>query len=293
MPNHRQPRAAHRLAARASWILLVLLLAACASSPSPPADLLPASGTVPDWSLAGEAQVFDPETLFDLVDGQAECFFAYNFQRVTVQDYQNTTGDLLSIELWQMATPADAYGLSTASIAGVPATVGNDGDTDPGRRLAFWQDRFYVHVRARQEVPDADLTAFGQAVAAALPQDGERPALVEHLPPAGLVERSPIYFHQEISIQSELWLGGVNLLGLSPETEGVLARYDIDGVEAGLLLIRYPDAEAAAEALAALQGGQVDGVATADVRDRLLGAVIGEVETQAAGQLLATALDSG
>jgi len=293
MPNHRQPRAAHRLAARASWILLVLLLAACASSPSPPVDVLPASGAVPDWSLAGEAQVFDPETLFDLVDGQAECFFAYNFQQVTVQDYQNTTGDLLSIELWQMATPADAYGLFTASIAGVPATVGNDGDTDPGRRLAFWQDRFYVHVRARQEVPDADLTAFGQAVAAALPPGGERPALVEHLPPAGLVERSPIYFHQEISIQSELWLGGVNLLGLSPETEGVLARYDVDGAEASLLLIRYPDAEAAAAALAALQDGQVDGVATADVRDRLLGAVIGEVEAEVAGQLLATALDSG
>jgi len=271
----------------------VLLLAACAISPSPPSDVFPAAGTVSDWSPTGEAEVFDAETLFDLVDGQAECFFAYNFQQVTVQDYQNTTGDLLSIEVWQMATPDDAYGLFTASITGVPATIGRHGDTDPGRRLAFWQDRFYVHVRARQEVPDADLTAFGQAVAAALPPGGERPALVDRLPPAGLVERSPIYFHQEISIQSELWLGGVNLLGLSPETEGVLARYDIDGAEASLLLISYPDAGAAAAALAALQGGQVDGVVIADARDRLLGAVIGEVETQAATQLLAAALDSG
>lgn len=271
----------------------MLLLAACASSPSPPSDVFPAAGAVSDWSPVGEAEVFDAETLFDLVNGQAECFFAYNFQQVTVQDYQNTAGSVLSVELWQMATPADAYGLFTASIAGVPAPIGNDGDTDPGRRLAFWQDRFYVHVRARQGVPDADLTAFGQAVAAALPPGGERPALVDRLPSARLVERSLIYFHQEISIQNELWLGGVNLLGLNLETEGVLARYDVDGAEASMLLIRYPDAGAAAAALAALQGGQVDDIVTADTRDHLLGAVIGEVETQAASRLLATALDSG
>jgi hypothetical protein len=159
------------------------------------------------------------------VDGQAEAFFAYGFEQVAVRRYENAEGAVLRVEVWQLATPADAYGLFTASITGTPAAIGNDGDADPGRRLAFWQDRYTVHVRARQELDDADLWGFGEAVSAALPEGGERPALVDRLPPDGLVERSAIFFHEEISIQSDLWLGGENLLGLGLETDGVLARW--------------------------------------------------------------------
>jgi len=137
------------------------------------------------------------------------------------------------------------------------------------------------------------LQGFSEAVSEALPSGGERPALVDRLPDEGLLERSVVFFHQEISIYDRLWLGGENLLGLGPETDGVLANYDdVGGVGAQLLLVQYPDAEAASVGLAALESGGVDGLLTADVRNDVLGVVLGRADAAAASALLAAALDN-
>lgn len=268
------------------YLLLALLLAACGGKPTSLADVFPGADAFPDWTPASAVEVFDCENLYDLVDGQAEAFFVYGFEEVAVQSYENAERAVLRVEVWQLATPADAYGLFTTGIAGTPVAIGNEGDADPERRLAFWQDRYTVQVRARQELPDADLRGFAEAISAALPSGGERPALVDRLPPDGLVERSAIFFHQEISVQNELWLGGENLLGLGPETDGVLARYDVGGMVVRLLLVQYPNAEAASAALVALEASQVGGLVTADARDDLLGAVFGEMDEAAATTLL-------
>ena len=272
-----------------TWLLVfVLLLAGCAGESASLADVFPDADTVQHWTPS-DVEIFDRENIYDLVNGQAEAFFVYGFEQVAVRNYENADGAILSVEVWQLATPADAYGLFSSGISGEPIAIGNEGDADPGRRLAFWQDRYYVHVRARQELPDASLRAFAGAVSMALPVGGERPTLVDQLPPDGLVERSDIFFHEELSIQNQVWLGGENLLGLSPETDAILARYAVGGAVARLLLVQYPDAEAASAGLAALEDSQINGLVTADVRDNLLGAVFGEVDAVMADKLLSEA----
>jgi hypothetical protein len=276
-------------------ILLVVLQVGCdQAQPDFPAIALPGPDAVLNsWSPAGEVRVFDRDDLYDLVDGMAEAFFAYGFEQVAVRDYEHAEGGIVGVEVWRLATPADAYGLFTASASspeGTPVDVGNDGDGDPGRRLAFWQDRYYVLVRARQQVPEADLQALAEVVSVALPSGGEQPALVSQLPPEGMVERSVVFFREEISIQSNVWLGGENVLGLSQDTDGVLARYEINDALVFLMLVQYPDEGAAADALVALESGPVADVIAADVRGEMLGAVLGGADPAAAGRLLAQAL---
>lgn len=273
-----------------SLFALSLLVGCARGRPASLPAVFPGANVVPGWTIARAVETFDSETLYDLVDGQADFFFAYGFEQVAVQRYRNADGVLLSVEVWQLATPADAYGLFTANVAGEPIAVGNEGDTDPGRRLAFWQDRYFVSVTAQQAVPDADLLAFAQAVALALPTGGERPPVVGRLPREGLVERSLIFFHEEISIQDRLWLGGENILGLSRETNGVLAPYDLGGAAVQLLLIEYPAAAQASAGLAALQAGGVEGLRAADARDNRLAAVFGEAGATAADELLSQVL---
>jgi hypothetical protein len=273
-------------------LILTLLLVGCAGESASLADVFPSADAFPDWTPTSNVEIFDRENIFDLVNGQAEAFFVYGFEQVAVRNYENAEGAALGVEVWQLATPANAYGLFTAGRSGEPAVIGNEGDTDPGRRLAFWQDRYYVHVRARQELPDADLRAFAEALSMALPSGGERPTLMNRLPSNGLVERSAIFFHEELSIQTEVWLGGENLLGLSPETDGVLAQYDLDGTIVQLLLVQYQNTEDAATGLTALESSQIDTLASADARDNLLGAVFGEADAAAASALLTEALDN-
>jgi hypothetical protein len=274
-----------------SYLLLLFLLVGCGSQGAGLTGFLPKTGAVPHWKLVEEARVYNRDNLFDMVDGQADAFFVYGFEQVAVQRYQNETGTILEVAVWQLATPADAYGLFTSSLAGEPVAVGNEGDADPGSRIGFWQDRYYAQVYGRQQLPEADLQTFAQTVSAALPQGGERPALVGRLPEEGLVERGFIFFHEEISIQNDIWLGGENILGLSPQTDGVLARYDLAGAEGYLLLIQYPEAQDASTGLAALKAGQAEDLVAAEAGGHLLGAVFGQVDPTAAHDLLVRALE--
>jgi hypothetical protein len=256
--------------------------------------LLPAvfrdADALPGWVPDGEVRVFDRETIFHLVNGQADVFFAYGFQQVALRRYENVGGVETDVHVWQLAAPQDAYGLFTADASGVPADVGSGGDLEPGRRLVFWQDRYTVSVRARPGLDDAELLRFAEALSEALPKGGKRPALMDWLPNEGMVKRSAVFFHEEISIQDRLWLGGENLLGLSPKTDGILARYEIGGATAQLLLVQYPGPKAAAAGLAALAGSPVEGIVAADVHEDLLGAVFGEADSAGASSLLAEAL---
>jgi hypothetical protein len=253
---------------------------------------------IPTWTTAEEVRVYNRENLYDMVDGQADAFFVYGFEQVVTQRYQNEAEAVLEVALWQLASPADAYGLFTSGRAGervtiCPATISGgcrEGDSDPGRRLDFWQDRYYVQVYGRQPLPDIDLQAFAQAVSAVLPAGGDPPALVNRLPKEHLAERGFIFFHEELSIQNEIWLGGENILGLSPQTNGLMAWYDLAETPVYLLLIEYPEAQAASAGLAALKAGPVEGLVAAGAHDNLLGAVFGQVAQPAGEALLAQAL---
>lgn len=281
----------------AAALLLALVIPGCsaltpAATQAPP-DLMgifPVENAIPGWRISQKGEMYDRENLFNLVDGQADSFFAYGFENVAVQRYQNDAGAMLNVEIWQLATDADAYGLFSAGRTGSPAAIGNAGDTDPERRLAFWQNRYFVSLLAVQPVPDETLFAFARAIAGLLPAGGEPPGIVDRLPAAGLVQDGSIYFHEEMSIQMEVWLGGENLLGLSQETNGVVGKYQAGDSLFRLMLIDYPTSKQAADGLKALQGGSISDLAASDAAGNLLGAIFGEVDAAQAQALLQEAL---
>jgi hypothetical protein len=253
-------------------------------------NALPGSDVVSGWAPEGDVPTFSVDTLFDLVNGQAESYFAYGFEAAAESRYRGPQSAVLRIEIFRLASPDDAFGLFSVSVAGEPIAIGADGNTDPGRRLDFWQDRYYVRIVAPQPVADADLMAFGQAVAGALPPGGEPPELISSLPTTGLVPLTVRFFHQELSIQNWLWLGGENVLGLDAGTDGVLADYERGGETARLLLVVYPKADQATTALQALESGPPSGLVVAEARGKKLGAVFGNLDGSTAGDLLNEAL---
>ncbi len=275
---------------------LILILTACqpAKSPAPAAPrldtFLPAGSSISGWDAPDAVLTYGRDNLYNLVDGQADAFFAYGFEQVAVQSYQNAAGARLHVEIWQLANPADAYGLFHSGMAGQPASIGVEGDSDPGRRLAFWQQRYFISATATEAIPDETLWTFAKEIAKRLPPGGEPPAIVKRLPAEGLVEGSALFFHEEISIQMEIWLGGENILGLSHATNGVVARYAWGDQKARLLLIEYPSADKAAQGLKALQGSEIKDIAVSEANGVLLAAVIGKVDADKAQALLKEAL---
>jgi hypothetical protein len=284
-----EPTRTRRIAALPVLVLALVPIGCAGNQVDPLGAAFATADAQPGWAPRTGAETYDAETIFDLVDGQADLFFAYNLEQVTAGSYESDDGALMYIEVWQLATQSDAYGLFSSSITGEPIDVGSDGDADEGRRISFWQDRFVAHVRALQQTDQAVITAFAQAISGALPSGGQAPAIVERLPQEGLVARSAIFFHREISIQNELWLGGTNLLGLGSDTDGVLAQYEIGGTTARLLLVSYPHTGSAASAAAALVDSDL-GVAAAGNKDELMAGVFGQVSFNEATSLIGDAL---
>ncbi|MGC9396390.1 MAG: hypothetical protein ACP5J4_16215, partial [Anaerolineae bacterium] len=73
-------------------VCIVLLIAGCGQKTTAPTtvslrDVFPGDDAIPGWTRDGGTETYNSDTLYDLVDGQADAFFAYNFEAVAVQSY--------------------------------------------------------------------------------------------------------------------------------------------------------------------------------------------------------------
>jgi hypothetical protein len=285
-------------ACRKGWTPALLaagavLLAGCSSGAAGGlADSLPSSRALAGWERAGETLTFDHETLFNYINGASEYYFTYTFEEVATNRYLHESGAELNAEIWLFAETEDAFGLFSGRSGGTAVAVGFAAEAalESGIRLVFWQDRYYINLSAVDTVPDEDLLAFAEHISRSLPAGGARPAIVGRLPADGLVAGSEKFFHLELAVQDRLWLGGENLLGLSLDTDAVLAQYRTADGEWQLLLVEYTDPAGAESGRTALEGGAAEDVLATDTEGSLLGSVFGQSGENAARNLLSAAI---
>jgi hypothetical protein len=280
-----------------AWVIVfvMMVLGGCgapADEGPAPEDLLPASGAVAGWERFGEVETYTPDDLFDYMDGQAELFFVYRFEKLAVQEYQRGEEGPIIIEVYQVASPADAYGLFSFYATGQPMDLGAGGAVEPGRLISFWQGRFYSRVFAYGEVGQESLSALARQVAAGMPEEGALPELVTRLPQENLVPGSARFFHQKLSLDNLLWLGEENILNLSEQTDAVLAAYTYDDTKAQLLVVEYPDIATAEAAHAALEGSGLENLSATGQGAQYLVAVFEAPDQAIAQELLQKALSN-
>jgi hypothetical protein len=200
------------------------------------------------WSAAGEPETWDTETIYAYIDGHAEVYLAYGMKRCVSQRYAAPAGDdEIVVDLFEMASPEDAFGVFSHDRAGEPVAVGNDGVLRHGW-LSFWQGSWYgsVYATGAGEGSADAVFAVGEAVAASLPEGGEVPALVHRLPAEGLEAQSATFLRSPHILNAHVWIGSDNLFELGPEGEAVVGTYELGESAAHLLLVRYPDETTAA-----------------------------------------------
>jgi len=284
-------------------LVLVAMTAAMAGSPAPPAGLLPEAAA--GWRLV-EIASFDRTDLFSYIDGGAEVYLAYAFRRVWVGTYRAEGRPAIAVEVYDMATSDDAYGVLSVDPTGERVAIGSSARYGAGL-LRFCKGRWFVRVLADQEnlQTRAAVTMLGKQVAAAVTEEAPPPALLKLLPAAGLIPDTTTFFHTHITLNQLCYLGEGNPLRLGPETSGALASYRVGSTQAKLLLIAYPSAKAARAArdsfveqylkanpapkgpvLRRLADGTYAGVYMQEAR---LLTVLGAKSAQAAGALLSRA----
>jgi len=202
-----------------------------------------------DWSSETEDRVYTPQTIFDYINGGAEVYKAYNMRHCLSRRYTTPKGPAIVLDVFDMGSSEDAYGVFTHDSEGQVVDLGQDGRLRPGW-LNFWKDRFFVSVYAEEETAGTikAVQALGKQIDALIAGQGARPKILKMLPGQGLKDESIRYLHHPMILNYHYYIADQNILHLSPDTDAVLASYRRDLQNALVLLVLYPETDAAAGA---------------------------------------------
>ncbi len=252
------------------------------------------------WSAEADDRIYNSDTIFGYINGGAEVYKAYNMRRCLSRRYTSADGPAIVLDIFDMGSSGDAYGVFTHDPEGEVVKLGQDGRLRPGW-LNFWKDRFFVSIYTEEETASAiqAVKALGKKIDSLISTRGTRPKILKLLPPQGLQLDRVRYLHHPIILNYHYYISDGNLLHLSPKTDAVLASYERRAEQALMLLVSYPEPDAAARAYSSflknyLSDADKDGMAklennkwcAAKVKDRLLTIVLEADSRQLADKLL-------
>ena len=196
---------------------------------------------VSGWRKSRDDEVYDRKDIFNYLDGAGELYLAFDFRFVFVREYARPESPSIVVEIYQMSSSADAYGVFTQDRDGEPVRFGQEA-LYGGGLLRFWKDKVFVRIMADRETPEAKdvIMKVGGAIEAAVPEAGPKPEILDRLPVEGLESPTVRFFHTVISLNSFYFVSNVNILNLSPETRVVMARYKFKASRGTLILAEYP-----------------------------------------------------
>ncbi|MBN2431548.1 MAG: hypothetical protein JXQ27_08740 [Acidobacteria bacterium] len=229
---------------------LLLVLVACQETPSPEKApdsiraLLPAEAAAP-WNITGGIQEVVGDDLYILINGGADIYQEYGFLRAITAQYAHPAGHQLNVEIFEMLSPASAYGIYTFKTGpgGRSVDLGADARLED-YYLNAWQNRFLITVTGFDTDPVTlqGLQDMTRHICDRLPARFDRPDLVDRCRPALADARHLTYLRGPLALLNRQPLGTPNFNRFS---EGLYARVG----DAAVLVLRYPTPDEAAAIL--------------------------------------------
>ena len=202
------------------------------------------------WTAEPKDRLYDERTIYSYIDGGAELYKAYNMQQCLSRRYTTANGPSIILDIFDMGTSNDAFGVFTHDTDGKVMNIGQDARFRSGW-LSFWKHRYFVSIYMEEETAAAEkaVKALAREVAAGIAIKGFRPRILQKLPPEGLVSGSIRYLHHPMVLNYHFYISDENILNISAKTEAILANYQAGREAARLLLILYPNLKVAKKSL--------------------------------------------
>jgi len=222
-----------------TFLLAAVLTVAAARPAEKPPDLASLFPGLDGWSRDGGVAAFQPDNLYEHINGAAENFLAYGFRELAVQNYADPQKRALSAEIYFHGTTENAFGIysSEKPLAGEYLKIGAQGYVEDGV-LNFISDAFYVKLNGFDLGADGRETLLGLArrIAAAINGSDRLPEILDAFPAQGRLAHSERYI-------------AADFLGHAFLRSAFIADYELNGTKFQLFIMKAGSEEEAAAML--------------------------------------------
>jgi hypothetical protein len=151
------------------------------------------------WKTGVEAQVYDANNLWDLIDGAADLFLEYSFADLKLARFTNSSGIEIKAELYRHADNLNAFGMYSQERdpSNHFINAGLQGYIEEGV-LNFVDGEYYIKLSTLQkgkEAQDALLLIAGQ-IEKSLNRTNSLPAVLKYFPADSKVTNSEKFISQ-------------------------------------------------------------------------------------------------
>lgn len=177
-----------------NYLLLFFLLPFCSLIAQTPDELKSWLPPVDGWTVSEEVEVFNPDNLFDRINGAAPLFLENNFREMTSMEYKKGA-DYITIQAYRHATPEDAFGMysseRSSDLEFLP--VGGEAQGDKAN-LYFFAGNMYLKMwsNASGDV-SKELQAIGKTLAEKIDVGAGYPPVIRLFPEQGQMPYSAAY----------------------------------------------------------------------------------------------------
>ncbi|KAB0667626.1 hypothetical protein F6V25_02730 [Oryzomonas japonica] len=231
-------------AKRLAWLLpalfLLLGLLPGAWAAGDMEELLPPVSCGAGWQMEGKPLFYNRDTLSDRIDGEAELYFPYGFERMAAARYaaKKTPEAGIDVEIYRMGSLLDAFGMyaNYRQKEGSTIAVGAESNLSPSQLFSY-QGRFFIHIQmtGTSDAATTVLAECGRTVAARLPGTQSRPPELSALERSEVVKGTERYLPQ-------------SLLGYDFLNRGIMADAVVGGTNLQIFLLLGQTAESASAA---------------------------------------------
>ncbi len=175
--------------------LLLLVLSSQSQGTTDFQSLIPQKDLPKGWTLAGRPQVYTKKNLFEHIDGQAELFFKYGFQKSIFATYQSKQGsqDQIDVDIYDMRDVIQAFGVfSRFRNEDRPGGFGLDSYLDDHSAF-FYKSKYFVMLYASESNIDR-LSEFSKLISSRIADPSPPPGEIGFFPKDGLKPGTIQYF---------------------------------------------------------------------------------------------------
>jgi hypothetical protein len=153
------------------FVLAGLFVGCRSQAPANSVDFFPASGSVPGWTKESATRTYDPNHLWEYIDGDADKYVQAGVVKTLTSDYRFNGKIDAAVDVYVMGEAAGAQKVfdSESAEGSQPLTLGDAGRYAKGS-LTFRQGPYFVRLVAYEDSPEITegLTKLAGAVSSRL-----------------------------------------------------------------------------------------------------------------------------